>query len=76
MHAGQVHAGLVHQVLDEAKPAELFFRVDPHAPDRARRPDQPEPLVLAQGLRMHVEQPRRHADKVQVVFDRHGCVSF
>ena len=44
------------------------LRIDAHAADRARRPHQPEPLVLAQRLRVHAEQPRRHADKVQI-----GC---
>ena len=52
------------------------LRVDAHAADRPRRPHQPEPLVLAQRLRVHVEQPRGHADKVEIVFDRHTFVSF
>ena len=36
---------------------------------------RPEPLVLAQRLRMHVQQPRGHADKVEIVFDCHASSS-
>ena len=37
---------------------------------------EPEPLVLAERLRVHVEQPRGHADKVEIVFDCHAFLSF
>jgi hypothetical protein len=65
-------ARLVDEVLDQPEPLELVARVDPHAPDRPGRPDQPQPLVLPQRLRVHPEQLRRHADEEQVVADAHG----
>ena len=68
LHARQVDAAFVDQVLDQAQPLELVARIDAHAADRPRRPDQSEPLVLAQRLRVHVEQPRSHADKVEICF--------
>ena len=75
LNSRQVHADFVDQVLDEAEPLELVLRIDAHAADRARRSHQAEALVLPQRLRVHVEQPRGHADKVEIVFDRHAFLN-
>ena len=71
LHAGQVDAQLVDEVLDEPQPLQLLAVVDAHAADRARRLDQSQPLVLAQRLRMHAEHLRRHADEIQTLFTCH-----
>ena len=75
LNACQVHAGFVDQVLDEAEALELLLRIDAHAADRARRSHQAEALVFPERLRVHVEQPRGHADKVEIVFDRHAFLN-
>jgi hypothetical protein len=59
-------------MLDQPQPVEFVFGVHAHAADRPRRPYQSQSLVLAQRLRVHVQQTRSHADKVKVVVDRHG----
>ena len=64
----------VDQVLDQAQALEFVARIDAHAADRPRRADEPEPLVLAQRLRVHVEQARSRADKVKIRFAWRSCV--
>ena len=64
----QVDPAFVDEVLDQAKALEFVVRIDAHAADRPRRADEPEPLVLAQRLGVHVEQARSHADKVEICF--------
>ena len=76
LHAGEVDAELVDEVLDEAQALELLARVEPHAAQGPRRLDQPQPLVLPQRLRMHAEHLGRHADEQRVVVrchTRHHC---
>ena len=53
--------------------ADLENGWSPQCLNRPAGPDEAQPLVLAQRLRMHVEQPRSHADKVKVVLYRHRC---
>ena len=71
LHPGEVDAGLVDEVLDEAQPVDLAPRVDPDAPDRAGGLDEAEALVLPQRLRVHAQLPRRHADEEQLVVLSH-----
>ncbi len=68
LHPRQVDAAVVHEMLDEAETFQLVVRVHANASDGPRRTHQPEPLVLAEGLRVHIQQPGSHADKVKIRF--------
>ena len=63
---GQVHPFVLDQALDEAQPLDFLGRVEAHAAEGAGRPHQPQPLVLAQCLRVHVEQARSDRDEDQL----------
>ena len=71
LHAGEVDAPLVDQVLDEAQAVDLDPRVDADAADRAGGLDEPQALVLAERLRVHAQLPRRHADEEQLLVLSH-----
>src|SRR5579863_7316453 len=68
----QIDAPLVDERLDESQPIELLTGIHPHTAQGALWPDQTEPLVLSQRLRMHVQQVGRHADEVQLGSFGHG----
>src|SRR5262245_21646149 len=71
LHPGEVDSAVVDEPLDRLEPLQLAARVEPHAADGAARLNQPEPFVLAQGLRMHAEHPRRDADEIQLFVNPH-----
>ena len=75
LHSGQVDAELIDQPLDQPEPLEFFPAVQPHAANRPRRLDEPQPLVLPQRLRMHAQHLRGHADEEDLLFGRHVVVS-
>ena len=74
LHARQVDAGLVDEVLDDPQPRELVVRVDAHAADGAARPHEAQAFVLAERLRVHPEVARGHTDEEQLLL-RHRRIA-
>src|SRR5262245_29826326 len=72
LNAGEVDPRLTDQRLDEPETVELITSVHPHASERSERLDEAESLVLAQRLRVHVEQLGRGADEIHL---RDGKIS-
>src|SRR5436309_4095297 len=82
LHAGQVQAELVRQLLDEAEPVQIGLGIQSRVARRSLRPDQPLALVDAKRLRVHADEISRHGDHVArtVVhhspsFSRRSCSS-
>ena len=56
-----------NQVLDEPEAGYVLLRVEPQHPHGAGRAHQPGPLVLAEGLGVHLQDSSGHADDVDAL---------
>src|SRR5262249_12488840 len=65
LHTREIDSGAVDKTFDELQTFELLARIEAHAADRPGRLYQTEALVLAERLRVHAQQARRHADEKQ-----------
>src|SRR5450759_1084338 len=71
LHAREVDAQLVYQVLDQPEALQFLARVDAHAAIGACRLHQAEALVFPERLGVHPEQPRGAADEVELPGNPH-----
>ena len=67
-NTGQVQPQVVHQVPDKKDLADVPTGIQPQHTPGAVRIYQPQPLVLPQRLRVHVQDARRHADDVNALY--------
>ena len=59
----QVDALTLAEMLDVTEFRDILQGVAPPSPTRPFRDDEPQPVIAAQGLRVHVGQLRRHRDR-------------
>ena len=77
-NAGDVDPKIPGKVQDELQPFQILIRVEPGVPFRARRTQQPLPLVEAQRLRMngiHLRHGGDHVRAFRFTLGRHGAAT-
>ncbi|GIW07387.1 MAG: hypothetical protein KatS3mg060_2192 [Dehalococcoidia bacterium] len=72
LHPGKVDPPLFDQRLDLKEPVEIFRRVQPEIPFRARRLEEAGTLVFPQRLRVHLHDACRHGNDVLRLLDHHA----
>jgi hypothetical protein len=65
LHAGEVEATLFYEILNLSKALDILVRVQPEIARGTRGRNQPFALILAQGLWVHLDEPRRDTDDKQ-----------
>jgi hypothetical protein len=65
LEPGDVQASFFDEVSDPTEPPEVRVRIESLAPSRPSGPEEPGPLIFAEGLGVHLGEAGRDGDRVE-----------